>query len=211
MESTISVTTAASDFDLIGLLDVKEELGITSTTSDSKLQRWITATSQRFASICNTVFPEQVYSERFRLGAHAHAGYFRGPLLLRRQPVTAILSITEDDTALVEDTDFETDLESGLVYRLSAGNRYRWHASAVNVSYSAGYYPIPADLADAVITIIRHRWATSGRDPLLRSQTIEGVGSEAYWVPLSGGPGDLPPDLQPVKDTLDRYINLSVA
>lgn len=215
-DSIVTVLNAASSYDLVDLNTVKDELGITDTTNDAKLARWITATSKRFANVCNIVFPEENIAEVFR-HRHGYApmlwgrdGHTGSPLVLSRRPVTLISSVTEDTTTLTTD-DYEANPKAALLYRLGGAGRSHWRGRAVTVVYSAGFYPIPEDVQDAVLAIMKHKWALNGRDPLLRTFSIEGVGAESYWVPLSNQASDLPPDLQPVADTIAYYRDLVVA
>jgi len=219
MDSILTVIDPASSYDLVDLNTVKDELGIdpADTSKDARLQRWISSTSQRFSNICGVVFPEENVSEVFRLigTGYGYGGYaypwgtgqpYGLPIRLRRRPITLIATVTEGTTVL-DPVAYETDLPGGLIYRLMSDTRGNWCGSSVNVEYSAGYYPIPADVQDAVLAIIRHKYSSAGRDPLLKRFTIENVGSEDYWVPLSstGLYEGLPPDLQPVADTIAYY------
>lgn len=226
MDSILTVIDPASSYDLIDIETVKDELGITGTASDAKLQRWITATSVRFANICGVVFPEENVSEVFRLlgggyGVHGSYGYlghggsgqpYGLPIKLRRRPVTFVTSVAEDTNPLTPDA-YETNLPGGLIYRVIGNARGNWCGNGITIVYSAGYYPIPPDAQDAVMTILRHKWAASSRDPLLRRFQIENVGSEDYWVPLSqqNAYEALPPDLQPVADTISYYRDHVIA
>jgi hypothetical protein len=210
MDSILTVLDPASSYDLVDLAMVKDELGITGTASDAKLRRWITSTSVRFANICGVVFPEENVSEVFRVLGWGHP--FGLPLRLRRRPVTFITSVAEDTSPLAQEA-YETNLPGGLIYRLTGNARAGWRGNGVTVVYSAGYYPIPPDAQDAVLTILRHKYAASARDPLLRRFQIENVGSEDYWVPLSqqNAYEALPPDLQPVADTIAYYRDHVIA
>jgi hypothetical protein len=232
MDSILTVVDRASSYDLVDLETVKDELHITGTASDAKLQRWISATSVRFANICGVVFPEENVSEVFRLlgshhgyystfhSFHGYHGYGHGigggpyglPIKLRRRPVTFISGVLDGTSTLTID-DYETNLAGGLIYRLIGDCRGSWCGTGVTVQYTAGYYPIPPDVTDAVMTILRHKWAASSRDPLLRRFQIENVGSEDYWVPLSQQSlyEALPPDLQPVADTIAYYRDHVIA
>ena len=59
MDSILTVIDPASSYDLVDLDTVKDELGIdpADTSKDARLQRWISATSQRFSNVCGVVFP----------------------------------------------------------------------------------------------------------------------------------------------------------
>jgi hypothetical protein len=227
MDSILTVIDPASSYDLVDLDAVKDELGIpdTDTSKDARLQRWITSTAVRFANICGVVFPEENVSEVFRLlgggfnysGEHQltnyHGGYGWGgshpyglPIRLRRRPVTFISAVLEGTNALLPEA-YETNMPGALIYRLVGNSRGNWCGSGVTVQYSAGYYPIPADVQEAVLMIIRHKYLAAGRDPLLKRFSIENVGAEDYWVPLTqqGIYEGLPPDLQPVADIIATY------
>lgn len=208
-EPLLTVVTAAAGYDLVDLATVKDELGITNTTSDAKLTRWIAAISARIAGACNRVFPEEELTDTFR--RHTASRVWGGlhhdprPLLLSRAPVTVLDSVTIDGVAQ-DSGDRELDSRTGEIWCLSSGKRVRWGGQTIVVAYSAGYYPIPYDLQEAALVMIRHRWAQGNRDPQMRSFSIDGVGSEAYWVPSGGGaPGELPPDLQPIADVIEVY------
>lgn len=193
---TITVPTTARL--LVTIADIKEELGISDGASDSKLFRWAEATSLRFAGICNRTFFAQTVSEAFYGVCGASS------LPLTHLPIISVTSITQDGTVLTTDDYLRYD-DAGMIYRMSSGVRTCWYAQLVTVVYRAGYDPIPADVSDAALSIMRHKFATDGRDPMLRSFQIEGVGREDYWVPMTNGGGDLPLDLQPVADTIQRY------
>lgn len=209
-EPILTVLTPASTYDLVDLATVKDELGITDTASDAKLQRWITSNSKRLANVCGVVFPEEHVSEVFRQGS-PYMGWYGAtragsPLTLRRRPVTLVTSVTEDTNLLVDGTDYEVDYGASLIYRLTSNSRSHWRGSKITVEYSAGYYPIPEDVQGAVLTLMAHKWVSNGRDPLLRSFSIDQVGAETYWVPLTNGSSvDLPPDLQSVADVIATY------
>ena len=210
MDSILTVVDAASSYDLIDLDTVKDELGIPpeDTSQDAKIQRWITATSARLSNICGVVFPEENVSEVFRLIGNWWGGGspYGVPLRLRRRPVTFVTGVLDDTGELLPDA-FETDMPAGLIYKLASNCRGNWCGHAVTIRYSAGYYPIPADIQDATLALVRHKYSSAGRDPLLRRFSIENVGSEDYWVPLSqqNAYDSLPPDLQPVADTISYY------
>jgi Phage gp6-like head-tail connector protein len=207
-DSLVTVLAAAATYDLTDLATVKDELGITGTADDGRLTRWISGASARIARACNRVFPEEGLSELFRR-VHRHHAWTHldgelAPLRLSRRPVTVLAGIDVDGSAL-STSDWELDARTGEVWRLTNDRRTHWHGSKITVTYSAGYYPLPNDLREAALTLIRHRWAMGTRDPLMRSFSIDGVGAESYWVPAGGGPGELPPDLQPIADVIAAY------
>lgn len=215
MDSILTVTVDAADNDLIDLLDVKEELGITDTTSDSKLQRWISEESQRISDYCGRTFPQQTVSETFRLDTPPSRSYDRriDTLVLTRRPVISITSITEDSDDPLTASDYEVNKDTGILYRLTASGssdtRTLWTAYKVVVVYIAGYAvgTIPSAISAACMTLLKHRWSAQSRDPALRSIQIQGVGQKSWWVGGIGEVGDLPPE---VAASLDRYREVSV-
>lgn len=78
-------------------------------------------------------------------------------------PITAITSLTEGGTALVENTDFESvdaDLETGNIIRLSGGDPAAWALGRRNIAitYDHGYVTVPESLEQAcrAMTVARY-------------------------------------------------------
>ena len=135
-------------------------------------------------------------------------------LQLSRWPVGAIASVVEDGAPLVEGTDYSVDYDLGRLSRLDLeGLPRRWTAAQLVVTYQAGYWlpgstgtrpaqaqDLPADLQDAVGRMVFVRLAERKRDPLLKSEYVDGVGRREFIVPSVDG--NLSPD---VSDILDNY------
>ncbi len=100
-------------------------------------------------------------------------------LALARKPVVEINSVLENDSPL-DAADYEVD--GTLLYKLSGSCRVCWARGSVEVDYIAGYETVPADLKYAASKFIQAELVTSGRDPLLKVKTIEGVSSHEWWV-----------------------------
>ena len=89
------------------------------------------------------------------------------------------------------------------LYRLDGDdNRIAWDAVKTVVRYTGGYAPpvaasAPADLADACRTLIKQKWFSVDRDPSVKSEEFEGVGSQQFWVGdiPNGDPDGLPGDI----------------
>ncbi|MCA6103933.1 hypothetical protein [Bradyrhizobium australafricanum] len=179
----ITVTVAATDINLTRLDTVKAELGIVDRGSDDKLKKLISQASGIVASYCNRVFALETVQEIFRVRCGTQG------LTTGRYPVTAISSIVENDTELSAD-DFEADLEAGIIERLRSGCVVRWPQGKVTVIYSAGYN-LPADVPEpverATIELVKQFYSSGDRDPLVRSETVEGAGSTDYFAPFTGG------------------------
>lgn len=202
------VVAAASSYDLTTLATVKAELGITATDKDANLARYITEASAFAAKFCNRVFPVEAVSDQFFLDRDPNRVLIGGakPLQLSRYPILASPAavVTEDGTVLTLSTDYLVDADPGQLTRLD-GNGWpkRWPALSLVVVYSSGFATIPADVAGAVIRLVKVRHFGATRDPMLRQESVDGVWSGAWWFGSGpGGTGNLPPDVQ---EMLEAY------
>lgn len=195
MRSILSVTTAATVRNLTTLDRVKSELGITDNASDILL----TAKIKEASSDINArawADPYEVVTQTFWNVACEEY------LILRRRPNVSVTTVTVDDVAT---TDYRIDAETGLLYCLDAsGYPISWTAcKSIVLVYSAGY-TMPGQtganlepaLEAACIELMQSYWASRGRDPLIRSEDVPGLGSVQYWVGAVGESGDLPPSVE---------------
>lgn len=209
VRSILSVTVPATSFDLTTLLDVLADMNLNSVDAPTKtyLRRNITQCSAAAAQYCNRVFLAQTYSESLYPDRDPYPYQIQGGLdvlQLSRWPITSVTDVTENGTALVEDADFKTDKDDGQLLRLDSNGLVRkWCTLPIVVVYAAGYAAtaIPADLQDAVNRMVKSRYMARGRDPFVRQETVDGVGSNTYYVSASAE-GNLTPD---IADILDNY------
>jgi hypothetical protein len=106
---------------------------------------------------------------------------------------------------LTEGNDFRADPLTGQLTRLYFlnGMPRRWPTLPIVIVYSAGFDPQEADIEDAAIDLVKASWFGRRRDPMVKSENIEGVWQADYWFGTGpGGPGDLP---NYVKDKIERY------
>jgi len=202
MKSKLSVTVQADSYDLTVLATVKDELGITGTAEDTKIERWIRQASAAIAAYCGRVFAQEVVSEVFRLTDGRRgltwASRCEPVLMLKRYPIASVASVTEDGTALTTDQ-YEVEPEAGLLYRLCEDERIEWTAAKVTVAYTGGYVLLP-ELPEAIeracVSLVRHYRANATRDTAVTRRSIPGVLDETFWVgTVPGTNGDLPPDV----------------
>jgi hypothetical protein len=207
----VTVTTPAPSYALVDLGSLKLRLGLTGTTADAALNLFVADASAAAIRYMNNpiaveTLTEQIWPWRDRwLGAVPNRA---GRLQLSRWPIVSVTSVTETiagtATALVAGTDFLVEPNAGQLVRLDSFGRPRaWNADPVAIVYSAGYAAVPSDLQEAVSEMVKARYYAQTRDPLLRSENVEGVYQAAYWS--GGGPGaetDMPPAIQA---KLDRY------
>ncbi len=205
------VITPASSYDLTDLATVKAALGITGTNEDVSLAKFITDASGDIASYCNRVFIKETIKDTWRVL------FVRGlqksrldEIVLSRRPVVSIASVVMDGTTLAEDTDYEVDYDEGVLYRLDSGNAVRWFFGRLDVQDDAGYVlaDVPAPVSKACIDLVKLSRSGSTRDPLVKQESVPGVGETQYWVGgVPGSVGNIPPQIQ---NALDPFRSVSV-
>lgn len=177
----LQVITPAVTNDLTVLATVKAELGIFGTTDDAYLDSLIFAVSDGCARYCRrSGWGRETVRQIERLTR------CREVIILDRDLLPTISAVTVDGAALAG-TDYE--LDGALLYRLSSDRRVDWAGNKVVIDYQAGFTPLtnlPADLERAALEWIKAAYSARGRDPLLRSQSVQDVGSESYLDPRAG-------------------------
>ena len=179
----LTVTTPATTYDLTVVETVRAELGITDRAEDENLARWITQASRIIAEYCNRVFARETVSETFRLATR------NGDLLLSRYPVVSIASVIDNGETLAE-TDYEFASATGVLTRLSDDTPTCWPLGKIVVTYTAGYSllgDLPYGIERAAILLVNQYRYAAERDPQLRSEQTEGVGSSSYFDGLEAG------------------------
>jgi len=205
MRNTLSVLVLADSYDLTRADTVKAELGISGSSEDANIAAWIGQASSAIAAYCNRTLAMETVSETFRFELCEPRA---DCLLLSRYPVQNIVSITEDGTALTSD-DFEVDPDTGELFRLSSDYPRDWCGRTIVVQYVGGYELLP-DLPQAIeracINLVKTYRAAAARDPLVRSETVDGVLSQTFWVgTVPGSSGGIPPDVTAMLDPFVRY------
>lgn len=216
-DSILTVVTPADTQDLTTLAIVKDELGITDTSTDSLFSRWISECSEQIAAYLNRSFGQATVTETFRQPYIPHSSFYlmrshsfpaprQGPLTLRMWPVVSVTSVVEDDAVeddgttplAVDPGDYELDPSAGQLWRLLDDHPSYWYAGKTVVTYVGGYAlpgAAPLRLQQACLLLLKHRWAARGRDPMLRQVSIPGIIERQYWVgPTSGS--DMPPEVE---------------
>jgi hypothetical protein len=135
------------------------------------------------------------------------AGATLPPYVLVAENVSAPYAVSPlAPLTLAEGRDFLVNAEVGQIERLDFIGRPRpWNAVPTQVIYPAGYTAetLPSDIEDAIIQLVKARWFARTRDPMIRSQNVEGVYSANYALGAGlGSDNDLPVDVQGM---LERY------
>ncbi len=195
MRSILTVTTAATVTDLTTLDRVKSELSITDNANDVLLRAKIREASSDINARA-WADPYETLTETFWNIPYDEY------LLLRRRPNITITSVTVDDIAA---TDYRLDAETGQLYCLDCnGFPIFWvSCKSIVVVYSAGYVMpgqtgsnLEPSLEAATIELLQSYWMSRGRDPLIRSEDVPGLGAVQYWVGAIGESGELPPSVE---------------
>ena len=208
MRSVVQIVRPAASELLTTLARVKSELRITSGADDEVLKAKIAEASSDIQAAIGFRLPSEDAVETFwhddhhRLRHASHARDAAGTtLFLTRTPVSTLASVTVDD-ALLDPSDYRLDPGAGLLDRLSSdGLPCAWRfCKSVKVAYTAGFIlpgasgrNLPYAIEGAVVALVSDYWASRGRDPTLRSESIPGLIDRQFWVGAVGDPGLLPP------------------
>lgn len=210
-----TVITPATSWALTQIDTVKDDWGIDDASDDLFIARAITRCSRAAANFCNRTFAIETVQDLISLRRDPWPRMIREKpelLQLTRWPIVTVTSVTVDGATLTEGTDFLTDQATGQLRRLNSyGDAAAWTGETIVAVYSAGYNlpdqspvagakNLPDDIEDAVSRMVYTRYAERQRDPLVKSEFVDGVGRTEYIVPSADG------NLDPgVEDLLDNY------
>lgn len=213
MRSFVTVLTPATSRALATLDRIKLELGICDTSSDLFLREKIDDVSAVIEAYLGYRLGRETVRETFRADAGDRGRAVE--LILSRCPVGNVTAIMIDGTA-VDSESWQVDGETGEIFRVSdAGSLLPWYIGFnATVTYTTGFL-LPgqpnADLNPAIegaaLSLMKAVWFARGRDPMMKSEEVDGIGARSYWV---GGIGQqqLPPE---VTAMLDPFRRVSVA
>jgi uncharacterized phiE125 gp8 family phage protein len=209
MRSIVEIVAPAASELLTTLDRVKAELQITTDANDEVLEAKIAEASSDIQAAVGKRLPREDVKETFwhddafrpllpvpRFGNPAQTTLF-----LKRTPVSKIASVTVDDVAL-DPSEYRLDPGAGLLDRLTPdGYPCDWcFRKSVVIAYTGGFILPGQDsrnldfgIEGAVVALVSDYWASRGRDPTLRSESIPGLIDRQFWVGAVGDPGLLPP------------------
>ncbi len=200
-KTTVSVSAASRDLTI--LETIKLELEIDDAQSDEFLLALIKDQSDAATSYCDRGFAKETLIDDFHIYFDSY-----NPLRLSRTPVSSVTSLVEGASTLAG-TDFEYDASGGKIWRLdTSGNRTWWPSGKITVTYVGGYdllTELPRDIERAVIIMVKQAWYDRTREPRLKSETVQDVGSYSLYeqgmhYPLPGAAADL----------LNKYVRYSI-
>ena len=192
-ESTISYGAAQS----ITLLElVKPKLNIVDNSQDDELTLYLQIAGEACEAYCDNVLAEQAATEQHP--------YKSSPIALRYYPFVTLNAVTVDGNDVT--TDYETFESEGVDYVTSSrtGRTCPSGFTQMNIAYTAGYEPLPADLGAAVAAAAISYQTGTGASGEVKKESVVGVGSIEYNTSTddNGSDGFLS---AAVTGTLDRY------
>lgn len=166
---------------LTTLADVKEDLGYTDATADTRLQRYIAEATSRIEGWCKQPLFKGDYTITERAPGAAILLPPDGKLASTITITAVSISGEELDAAHYE-------LYGAIVHRLSvSGAQICWGASPVTVAYQSGYKGaeegdanVPADLQRACIDLVKDLENGRDRDSFIRSEGYSDGTSLSY-------------------------------
>lgn len=195
---------------LVDVASVKESLGIPSanTSKDNLIKRKINQATLNIETFCNLArdhhFKEATYTDEL------YKGNGSDQLVLKMRPVSSLTSFKRADSTESDSSydDVESDLyrlneEAGIIELVFSQGGYWWE---YKVTYVAGFSTIPADLAEACVSLASF-YVDNGTSGTNVKKKQEGRRSIEYFQGQNSD--SIIKDLG-LDDTLSRYINYQV-
>jgi hypothetical protein len=175
---------------IITLIQLKNYLGLTDTSEDTRLNFIVGGVNAFVEKYCNRKFEETTYTRELYDAPGSNA------LILKQRPIVELTEIridgeVYDERDAIYNPGYWYNANAGIVYRDSPWPRGR---GCIEVSYTAGYDTIPDDLLFATLEL-----AAYYRNVSARSGLNESLGSYSYSI--IAGLGNNPA----ITDTLDFY------
>jgi hypothetical protein len=176
------IITSATVTNLTTLQAVRLELGAAATSADDLLiTAMIGQASAMAAGFANRVFGVEAIEELQDIDPSSCPWLF-----VDKMPVVDIISCDVEGQPIAL-PDLETGGHEGTVIMLKDGKMLpAWPAGRTTIRYRAGYVlegaqrNVPADLERSVIIITKALFHARERDPALRSETVDAVGSWSF-------------------------------
>jgi hypothetical protein len=199
---------------LTTVADVKETLGIDAgnTSKDNLIKRKINQATRMIEAFCG--LPEDHHFKQATYTNEEYDGSGSNQLILKMRPVTSITSFQRRNTSqnqsdwddVESELYFPSDNDAGVVDLLfSEGTRW----GSYRVTYVAGYDPIPADLAEACVTLASYL-VENGASGTAVKRKQEGAREIEYFAPSANGGGDSLIEQLSLDDMLTRYITYPI-
>jgi hypothetical protein len=193
----LDVITAATDRKLTTVAAVKADLGIVGTDQDARLGGLIDQYSAAIVGWCDRPFALETVRETLFERCATNG------LMLARWPIVAVAAVSIEGIAL-DPADFIADKVAGILYRRGTTIRGEfWPAGESIVEYQSGYVlpseterTLPHDVERAAIMLVKNAFFAVARDPAVRSEDIEGVGTTTWFAASGSAIDGMPLEVQ---------------
>jgi hypothetical protein len=179
----LEIITPAQNRQLTTLEALGKELGLPEQEWDEAMLAAIDRASAAISAYCGRTFARETVRETW-----VHRVTPR-ELILTRYPIASITGLTVAGET-VDMADLTFNPEAGIVY----GHRLGTAGARTQLTYVAGYAlpgeqnaNLPPEIEQAALQAAKTLWLAKDRDPLMKSEQIEGIGRTDYWVgPVDG-------------------------
>lgn len=190
---SLSLDGPADAVPLALLADLKADLAISDSSSDGRLARLLLdASSMALAFIGQPIlfglWTEEIVIERSDLLRQ---------IVLSARPLLSLQSLKRNgaDWSAEQLSGLILDCKAGLLSCSQVGSQH-WKSGHYVLTYNAGYVPpsgetagtVPPVISRAVILTASALFAAGDRDPNLKSESVQGVGSTS-WATAAGTGG----------------------
>jgi hypothetical protein len=183
----LTVLVPATSSRLTTVARAKASLGF-GAERDNLVERLIDQASATVADHCRRPFGTETVRQTWHRSGLVEVG-----LLLERLPVISFSTVMTEEVVLTPGG-WMFDAKHGRLWRSDgAGHLISWWGT-VTAEYVAGW-TLPSDSGDgtlpppierAAILIVGAYLSSSDRDPLVKAEAIDGVGSMSWYVPGAG-------------------------
>jgi hypothetical protein len=205
MRTLVTIVTPPAQTALTTVATVKAELGTQTASALLRLPALIEQASGLITGYLGRELARATIQETIIWGADF--GIAQQQLVVSRPPVATLTSVSFDGV-LQDLSTIDFDQASGLMYRhayaynldynINPGYGYGYRTDVV---YDGGYLlpgqsnrDLPYAIERACIDITLALWHRSARgDPMIRSESVDGIGSTQYLDPMPGNAGGMPP------------------
>ncbi|MBS1080842.1 hypothetical protein [Gluconobacter kondonii] len=206
----VQTTGSQAVLPLVTLQSLMDALSITDGNATSDLTDILLQASQAVTSYIGRPLLIADREERIRI----RPGDVQLSLRMAVWPVTGVTAVLKDGNPLPIPADgWDYDVTCGILYPSEA---QLWGPGRYILQYRAGWVApgqtdddgnaipstVPADVRSAVLTTARALYYAQSRDPLLKSESEQGVGSTS-WATPDVSSGGLPSDAAAL---LNRYL-----